>query len=375
MEKRAGLEDPGRSPGAGENGVDAKDKSASRRSSQPGRINSDGMVEVERLTTHTLENFVNNTMAVLKVLYVTDGRGLVPGVLEANCDYIRFTPDPGMIVDEYGTAEYTLHFDLFDLLQPITQSEVPDLPFSTISVGPGGAHHHSLSTDDTPEARRKNSSPQYLQLRVRLVYGQEPTPSTTASYWFAVMPEWIDPLFELLWKHCELAAKESWEVVDQMADTDITVENLVLHLDTNVSVTGRLLDPSDMVDDAIVKSLSPFMPTQQQFADWTRSYSTYIDGKSISHFMRKQATVSGPTVLLVKDGVGHVFGAFTTSAWRVNDGYYGGGESFLFKYHPVVRTYRWTGNNSYFMMSNGGAIMIGGGTGKFWWLALAKVAK
>ena len=27
------------------------------------------------------------------------------------------------------------------------------------------------------------------------------------------MPAWIDPLFELLWKHSELAAKESWELV------------------------------------------------------------------------------------------------------------------------------------------------------------------
>ena len=27
------------------------------------------------------------------------------------------------------------------------------------------------------------------------------------------MPAWIEPLFELLWKHSEIAAKESWELV------------------------------------------------------------------------------------------------------------------------------------------------------------------
>ena len=47
--------------------------------------------------------------------------------MEANCDYVRFNPDPGMVVDEYGEAEFTLHFEHTDLLQPITQHEVPDM--------------------------------------------------------------------------------------------------------------------------------------------------------------------------------------------------------------------------------------------------------
>lgn len=64
--------------------------------------------------------------ALLKVLYVTEGKGMVTGVLEANCDYVRFMPDPGLVVDEYGEAEFTLHFEHTDLLQPISQHEVPD---------------------------------------------------------------------------------------------------------------------------------------------------------------------------------------------------------------------------------------------------------
>ena len=105
----------------------------------------DDLVEVPRLCSDIVENFVNSTMAMLKVLYITDGKGMVPGVLEANVDYVRFTPDPGMIVNEYGAAEYTLHFEHLDLLQPITQSEVPDLGDSHINIGPGGAHHHSYT--------------------------------------------------------------------------------------------------------------------------------------------------------------------------------------------------------------------------------------
>ena len=32
-----------------------------------------------------------------------------------------------MVVDEYGEAEFTLHFEHTDLLQPISQHEVPDI--------------------------------------------------------------------------------------------------------------------------------------------------------------------------------------------------------------------------------------------------------
>ena len=52
------------------------------------------MVEVERLSSDICENFVNNTMALLKVLYVTEGKGMVTGVLEANCDYVRAARHP-----------------------------------------------------------------------------------------------------------------------------------------------------------------------------------------------------------------------------------------------------------------------------------------
>lgn len=69
---------------------------------------------------------------------------MVPGLLEANSDYVRFIPDPSMIVEEYGPAEFTLHFEHLDLLQPITQHEVPDMADNVAHVGPGGAHHRSF---------------------------------------------------------------------------------------------------------------------------------------------------------------------------------------------------------------------------------------
>jgi len=37
------------------------------------------------------------------------------------------------------------------------------------------------------------------------------------------MPEWIDAMFGLLWKHCLLAQSEAWEMVPTKADAEIEV--------------------------------------------------------------------------------------------------------------------------------------------------------
>eukprot|EP00729_Bicosta_minor_P003725 gene3725-15903_t len=327
-----------------------------------------GMVEVESLHSDICENFVNNTMALLKVLYVTEGKGMVTGVLEANCDYVRFMPDPGLVVDEYGEAEFTLHFEHTDLLQPISQHEVPDtMTDQLVDVGPGGAHHRSMMATDSPEARRHNSCPQYLQLRVRLIFGQDPTPSTVGVYWFAVMPEWMDPLFALLWKHNDAAAREAWELVSPptpQADVDVAVDQFTLQLDTSLTMTGSLAQKSELIDNGGVAELSPFLPRRQQHADWKLSYSTYEHGMSLSALFRKLSGPTEPCITIVRDTKGHVFGAFTTDTWRnAGEKYYGSGESFLFKLKPTLRTYLWTGKNQYFMMGSETHVMLGGGTG------------
>jgi len=324
------------------------------------------MVEVERLSSDICENFVNNTMALLKVLYVTEGKGMVTGVLEANCDYVRFNPDPGMVVDEYGEAEFTLHFEHTDLLQPITQHEVPDMLLDDpVDVGPGGAHHRSMMGTDSPEARRHNSCPQYLQLRVRLIFGQDPTPATVGVYWFAVMPEWMDPLFALLWKHNDEAARDPWEIVSPPTPTiEVAVDQFTLQLDTSLTMTGSLAQKSELIDNESINELSGFMPRRQQHADWKLAYSTYEHGMSLSALYRKMKGPTEACITIVRDTKGHIFGAFTTDTWRnAGEKYYGSGESFLFKLKPTLRTFLWTGKNQYFMMGSETHVMIGGGTG------------
>lgn len=85
-----------------------------------------------------------------------------------------------------------------DLLSPRSQSEPPALDkksgatlaevsivqrdFSCDQPVQAGAHHNDFR-------EVKSIAPVYIEIRVRLIYGQKPTPSTTASYWLAVGPD------------------------------------------------------------------------------------------------------------------------------------------------------------------------------------------
>ena len=56
-------------------------------------------------------------------------------------------------------------------------------------------------------------------------------------------------------------------------------------------------------------------------------------------------------MLLVLDGQGSIFGAFSGDAWRVDKHYYGNGESFLFTVHPQFKVYPWTRANDHFVLA------------------------
>lgn len=70
------------------------------------------------------------------------------------------------------------------------------------------------------------------------------------------------------------------------------------------------------------------MPRRERLAKWRLAYSTKQHGISLNTLYR--AAPPGPTVLLVKDSAGHVFGAFCTEQWKVAPRYYGTGKSFVF---------------------------------------------
>ena len=82
--------------------------------------------------------------------------------------------------------------------------------------------------------------------------------------------------------------------------------------------------------------------------------------------MYRKASSLSPTVLVVRDDSGYVFGCFATEAWAANGGgggakYYGTGETFVFQLVPQMVAYKWARTNSFFMASSSGYVASGGG--------------
>lgn len=96
-----------------------------------------------------------------------------------------------------------------------------------------------------------------------------------------------------------------------------------------------------LMSDTISRELCQHLPAALQWRSaWRLVYSPRIHGLSMQTFYRR-AQDEGPTLLLVQDHCGYVFGGFASATWHVADRYFGDGESFVFKYRkrlpkPVV---------------------------------------
>jgi hypothetical protein len=127
-----------------------------------------------------------------------------------------------------------------------------------------------------------------------------------------------------------------------------------------------------------LQALEKALPPHYRGYRWELLYSLKEHGASLTTLFRRTGRRE-PSMLIVKDTQGAVFGGFATKAWRdstvanrggsiVKDAeYYGDGETFVWKLHngsegPVAVTYQWSGQNNYFMLSSHrGGLAFGGG--------------
>jgi hypothetical protein len=86
--------------------------------------------------------------------------------------------------------------------------------------------------------------------------------------------------------------------------------------------------------------LAAALPARYQARDWLLLYSTSRHGISLQTLYRRCAGTS-PSVLLVRDAGGYVFGAFCTEAWRPSARFFGTGEMFVFQLAPHKVMFPW----------------------------------
>lgn len=159
---------------------------------------------------------------------------------------------------------------------------------------------------------------------------------------------------------CDVSCLEDW--IFRVSQVSLYMEMLVAE-GLNLSLSGRpapmLLPPCRetpwkelrcLLDLPTVMFLAPQLPDNYS-APWRLVFSTRLHGESFTR-MLTGLTKRGPTLLLIKDKKGHVFGGFASHAWEVKPQFQGDSRCFLFTVFPRLRVYTATGYNQHFMYLN-----------------------
>ncbi|XP_070829239.1 MTOR-associated protein MEAK7 isoform X2 [Chaetodon trifascialis] len=159
---------------------------------------------------------------------------------------------------------------------------------------------------------------------------------------------------------CDVSCLEDW--IFRVSQVSLYLEMLVAE-GLNVSLSGRpaptLLPPCRetpwkelkcLLDLPTVMFLAPQLPDSYS-GPWRCVFSTRMHGESFTR-MVAGLTKRGPTLLLIKDTKGHVFGGFASHAWEVKPQFQGDSRCFLFTVFPRLRVYTATGYNQHFMYLN-----------------------
>ncbi|XP_051916875.1 MTOR-associated protein MEAK7 isoform X2 [Hippocampus zosterae] len=105
-----------------------------------------------------------------------------------------------------------------------------------------------------------------------------------------------------------------------------------------------------LLDIPTLMFLAPQLPDRCN-APWRLVFSTLLHGESFTR-MVAGLTKCGPTLLLIKDTKGHVFGGFASLSWEVKPQFQGDSRCFLFSVFPRLRVHTATGYNQHFMYLN-----------------------
>ncbi|CAI5745553.1 unnamed protein product [Peronospora destructor] len=105
----------------------------------------------------------------------------------------------------------------------------------------------------------------------------------------------------------------------------------------------------------------------------SRLYTSLQDGLSFNRLSYHILGYSGPTLTVIQDAEGAVFGMFCDTEWKESSRYYGGNGCFLFRMEPEINIYRVSAsgsNENYMYLNSKGFALprglgIGGSTKKF----------
>uniref|UniRef100_A0A8C5GX10 TLDc domain-containing protein n=1 Tax=Gouania willdenowi TaxID=441366 RepID=A0A8C5GX10_GOUWI len=107
------------------------------------------------------------------------------------------------------------------------------------------------------------------------------------------------------------------------------------------------------------------LPARTIGLTWQLAYSVSRHGSSLKSLYRHLSSTESPILIIIKDAHDEMFGAFLSHPLRPSETFYGTGETFLFMLHPRFKSFKWTGENSFFIKGDLDCFAIGGGSGHF----------
>ncbi|XP_064194158.1 oxidation resistance protein 1a isoform X4 [Anguilla rostrata] len=127
----------------------------------------------------------------------------------------------------------------------------------------------------------------------------------------------------------------------------------------------NLSEPSDLLLPDQIEKLAKNLPPRTIGYPWTLAFGTSKHGMSIKSLYRAMQGQDTPVLLVIKDSDGGIFGALASEPFKVSDGFYGTGETFLFSFYPEFEVFKWTGDNMFFIKGDMDSLAFGGGEGEF----------
>uniref|UniRef100_A0A3B5KIE3 Nuclear receptor coactivator 7-like n=2 Tax=Takifugu TaxID=31032 RepID=A0A3B5KIE3_TAKRU len=142
-------------------------------------------------------------------------------------------------------------------------------------------------------------------------------------------------------------------------------DKLSLVQDRDPEGLSNIVESSDILEASHIRELSKELPPRTIGHTWNLAYSTSRHGASLKTLYRKLSASDSPVLIVIKDALDEIFGAFLSHPLRPSETFYGTGETFLFMLHPRYKCFRWTGENSFFVKGDLDSFAIGGGSGHF----------
>ncbi|KAJ4462200.1 putative oxidation resistance protein 1 [Paratrimastix pyriformis] len=131
-------------------------------------------------------------------------------------------------------------------------------------------------------------------------------------------------------------------------------------------VAPMLLEGTTAISYKQIVEIASSLSTKYRHMNWKQLFSSAVHGVSLQTFFWRCNTA--PSVLIVVDREGKVFGGFCPEPWQKSGGYYGNGDTFVFTFSPTYQSFRWARTNPYWMMGGEDGIAMGGGSHFALWL-------